>query len=619
MSGGIGLGMSIPEEKWNVHQPEQSPKHPHSQMNTMSNENNFMPTYPYETTSSQQMHQQQMPVHEGNHMYLPPKQEMDAAPRQSQFQGGFVSMSAPNTPNASRQTNGSPGAQSTPGAQSQDRKSMEVPSFLKRSNIIMFTVWTGLQGIYFSLPQKRVYKLTIKSKVDRGFFLADNDWTCYRRNYFQISSAFTITTSSGHTVNESETPCLVEVDSQFHTCTQFLLGITARVSNSDKKIELVQHTPKRDKGPQSVPTPKPIRPGGNLSLSSVGSNSNIVTFERIQFKTATANNGKRRAAQQYYVVLVDLYAQPESGGELIRIATSTSAPLVVRGRSPGHYADNHHDRYSPMAINPAFSNDRHLSFPHPQGPNGAPGVMSGDFGGSPFPPYGQYPPFSGFPPVNPPMRNDALSLIMTTSPQNPPNPSFHPQHPHQPYMVPSISEVSQPESNAPDMYNNPNIDPNSLVNGHDQKIPPHHGHHSQQVGLDLHNIEVAGTSSPHSAFTSFESRQVQTTDTEGYHPMYHNHPANNAPPPPPPHHPGYHPDNQNGYQANGRVSPPQQARRDTSTSTGSEHTSASPHADSKLVTANANNNNACSSPQSSNSSTTTPTSEIGKGIGQMRT
>jgi hypothetical protein len=503
--------MSISEEKWSVHQHQPSTQHPHSQMNTtMSNENNFMPTYPYEATSQQQMHQQQMPVHEGNHMYLPPKQEMDAAPRQSQFQGGFVSMSAPNTPNSSRQTNGSPSAQSTPGAPSQDRKVIDNrPAFTsfhtsfqggavrkRRADVLGFPVdgspffsQTKQHHNVYSMDRTTSYKLTLKSKVDRGFFLADNDWTCYRRNYFQISSAFTITTSSGHTVNESETPCLVEVDNQFHTCTQFLLGITARVSNSDKKIELVQHTPKRDKGPQSVPTPKPIRPGGNLSLSSVGSNSNIVTFERIQFKTATANNGKRRAAQQYYVVLVDLYAQPENGGELIRIATSTSAPLVVRGRSPGHYADNHHDRYNPMAINPAFSNDRHLTFPHPQGPNGAPGVMPGDFGGGPFPPYGQYPPFSGFPPVNPPMRNDALSLIMTTSPQNPPNPSFHPQHPHQPYMVPSISEVSQPESNAPDMYNNPNIDPNSLVNGHDQKMPPHHGHHSQQVGLDLHNIE----------------------------------------------------------------------------------------------------------------------------------
>nr|CAG8511280.1 1669_t:CDS:2 [Entrophospora candida] len=202
--------------------------------------------------------------------------------------------------------------------------------------------------------------------------------------------------STNHAVNEADIVSLIEVEGQFHTITQFLLGISARVSNSDKKIELVQHTPKRDKGPQMVPVPKPIRPGGNLNLSSVGSNSNIVTFERIQFKTATANNGKRRAAQQYYVVMVDLYAQVENG-EQFRVATSTSASLVVRGRSPGHYADNH-ERYSPMSINHGFPGDRHLAFPHGPPTNGAP-VMSSDFNGNPFPgPYGQYQPFP-FPPV----------------------------------------------------------------------------------------------------------------------------------------------------------------------------------------------------------------------------
>ncbi|CAG8772415.1 14776_t:CDS:2, partial [Racocetra persica] len=366
----------------------------------------------------------------------------------------------------------------------------------------------------YSADRTLSYKLRINSKVDRGFFLADNDWTCYRRNYFQISSAFSIL-SATHTMNESDISCLLEVDGQFHPVSQFLLGITARVSNSDKKIELVQHTPKRDKGPQMVPVPKPIRAGGNLNLSSVGSNSNIVTFERIQFKTATANNGKRRAAQQYYVVMVDLYAQTENG-EQYRVATSTSAPLVVRGRSPGHYADNH-DRYNPMGMNPAFPNDRHIGFPHPQGPGGAP-VMTQDFSG-PFPgPYNQYPPFPGFPPVNGgPMRNDALLMM-----PNGQAPQFHPQHPHQQYMVQGISDGENPN---PDMYSNANMDTSVVNNSHDQKMH------------DIHMEGVTAASAPHSAFSNFESRQIQTPVTgpnapeyvEGFH-MYHNesHPTSST-------------------------------------------------------------------------------------------
>ena len=63
------------------------------------------------------------------------------------------------------------------------------------------------------------------------------------------------------------------------------------------------------------------------------------TFERIQFKQATANNGKRRAAQQYYHVVVELFVDlgtqiPE---QFAKVAYRKSAKMIVRGRSPGHY------------------------------------------------------------------------------------------------------------------------------------------------------------------------------------------------------------------------------------------------------------------------------------------
>ena len=119
----------------------------------------------------------------------------------------------------------------------------------------------------------------------------------------------------------------------------FMLGVCARLSDCEKPIQLIQHTPKRDKGPQTTPMPKMIRPGGNVGFSAVGSSQSVVTFERLQFKTATANNGKRRAAQQYYVIIVELLAKLRNG-TTIAVATSKSAPLVVRGRSPGHYAES---------------------------------------------------------------------------------------------------------------------------------------------------------------------------------------------------------------------------------------------------------------------------------------
>ncbi|RKP38940.1 hypothetical protein BJ085DRAFT_19529, partial [Dimargaris cristalligena] len=189
----------------------------------------------------------------------------------------------------------------------------------------------------FSLDHSAKYTPNVNAKIDRGFFQADNDWTCYRRNYFQVSAAFNLGGSIGP-MGEADLPCVVEVEGRFHPVVQFMVGLTAKVSNNDKKIDLIQHTPKRDKGPQTTPEPRPIRAGGNLSISSVGSNSSIVTYERIQFKTATANNGKRRAAQQYYVLVVELIAKCDNG-QCHKVATTQSVNLVVRGRSPGHYAD----------------------------------------------------------------------------------------------------------------------------------------------------------------------------------------------------------------------------------------------------------------------------------------
>ncbi len=65
------------------------------------------------------------------------------------------------------------------------------------------------------------------------------------------------------------------------------------------------------------------------------------TFERIQFKNATANNGKRRAQQQYYHLKAELWADIRQDHTRmpvwVKVAHRVSNPVVVRGRSPSHY------------------------------------------------------------------------------------------------------------------------------------------------------------------------------------------------------------------------------------------------------------------------------------------
>src|SRR5277367_1142460 len=208
--------------------------------------------------------------------------------------------------------------------------------------------------------------LHIHPKVDRGFFVApeDNEWTCYRRNYFQITVAYSITSPNPQLVNETLLGAGIMMDyhGRQERVTGFKITTGARVYGSDQKIiDLVQHTPKRDKGPQLKPALNSMMPGGDVerhahhdatdtdeekaALSGTiaeGDSPRIVTYERIQFKQATANNGKRRAAQQYFSLVVEAYAVilgQQGQSEDIRVAVVKSSPVVVRGRSPGHYSD----------------------------------------------------------------------------------------------------------------------------------------------------------------------------------------------------------------------------------------------------------------------------------------
>ncbi|KKK20811.1 hypothetical protein ARAM_000037 [Aspergillus rambellii] len=151
--------------------------------------------------------------------------------------------------------------------------------------------------------------------------------------------------------------------------------------------ELVQHTPKRDKQSERKPgkiimqpcQPSAVilshgsatnsgQPGFSLMSQSGGMpvdyNSSYNgapqsslppsqhTFERIQFQKATANNGKRRAQQQYYNLVVELFAEispvGSSESQWIKIARRLSHPMVVRGRSPGHYKDGRRDSSTSM-------------------------------------------------------------------------------------------------------------------------------------------------------------------------------------------------------------------------------------------------------------------------------
>ena len=231
-------------------------------------------------------------------------------------------------------------------------------------------------------------KPEIQAKIHNKKFLnVDDKWTCYRRNYLAISCSFSLQPWSTGPYH------LKFLDQGTELIRNFSMSISAIVNAQHEEVrELVQHTPKRDK--QSERPPGRVRlqplqpstlgighgsasngqhgftltsqPAGLLDYSASYSSTSQPsqppthhTFERIQFQKATANNGKRRAQQQYYNLVVDLYAEVASpaGSEWIKIARRVSQPMVVRGRSPGHYRDGRPDSSASMDPDGSGSND----------------------------------------------------------------------------------------------------------------------------------------------------------------------------------------------------------------------------------------------------------------------
>jgi meiosis-specific transcription factor NDT80 len=215
----------------------------------------------------------------------------------------------------------------------------------------------------------------IDAKIEKGFFMSnDRVWTCYRRNYFAVNVSFGLspwTPNARLYLDQGNGKPQEQIQSM-------AVSLAAAVDGTaGKTIELIQHTPKRDKGPQLpmkkellAPNPPgknhdhssyglsnfhqpPSAPGPQLPLQQDGdssqayspashpSSNSLHAFERIQFKSATANNGKRRAQQQYYHLIVELWANVQNPRDQeprwVKIAAKMSHPVVVRGRSPSHY------------------------------------------------------------------------------------------------------------------------------------------------------------------------------------------------------------------------------------------------------------------------------------------
>lgn len=223
-------------------------------------------------------------------------------------------------------------------------------------------------------------KVEITARIDRGFDMISDEWIGYKRNYFTLVAAYNFPEYPLDITAESKFFCLDSKRTK-RQLAYFMLRLRA-VSAEDgtTDVRLVQHTAKRDRGPQfsppiynSVPGALPsheiMRQVANIRNDEKVSESNrvfnvlpkeravlaenenciihtyppeeplarVARYERIQFSSVASTTKKSgTSACKYNILVVDLLGRTVNGN-LVVLASANSPPLTIRSRSPSNY------------------------------------------------------------------------------------------------------------------------------------------------------------------------------------------------------------------------------------------------------------------------------------------
>ncbi|KAF2236705.1 p53-like transcription factor [Viridothelium virens] len=193
----------------------------------------------------------------------------------------------------------------------------------------------------------RPTSITLSAQLHGMFFLAESPWaasgetaapptelTCYRRNLFQITGTITLPRMLRFIMTEQGEQIPIIAQELSISATESVEG------NSVKIISVPWKTPATN---QPVVEDKAEKEPSAILLDLINGqemDSEFVSFpiawKRLQFRIATANNGRRKELQQHFVVRLKVVATLATGIKVL-IAESQSGAIIVRGRSPRNF------------------------------------------------------------------------------------------------------------------------------------------------------------------------------------------------------------------------------------------------------------------------------------------
>jgi hypothetical protein len=154
--------------------------------------------------------------------------------------------------------------------------------------------------------------------------------TCYRRNLFQISGNIVLSRGIKTMVDEQGQQIPIFDLSVTISALESIEGKSTEIISVPWKTSAAGATSEEKAGtaPAKWPLDLSANPEVDPALVTIP-----VAWKRLQFKHATANNGRRKGLQQHYIIQINLMATLATG-DSVKLAEIQSGPIIVRGRSP---------------------------------------------------------------------------------------------------------------------------------------------------------------------------------------------------------------------------------------------------------------------------------------------
>lgn len=235
---------------------------------------------------------------------------------------------------------------STAQQDAQEHLAPESTSIDRDNELLSFQPTTYHFGLLDSSLQRT--SVSLNARLHGMFFMADPpngpglfphmtppELTCYRRNLFQVTGSIILPRTLRYILTDRGDRIPIVAQELVISATESVEGGTVKLISVPWKIPINSLPVPLEEKTEKEPTVVPID-----LMSHHDPGVDFVTcpfaWKRLQFRIATANNGRRKELQQHFVARLKLVATL-STGDRVAIAEARSAAIVVRGRSPRNF------------------------------------------------------------------------------------------------------------------------------------------------------------------------------------------------------------------------------------------------------------------------------------------